>query len=181
MTSSSRIDYLAITASGVDQVGLVERFTGRILDAGCNIEESRMALLGGQFAILVLVSGRWDALTKLEDKLSSVGDELGLAIIHKRTQHRDRKRPLVPYNVEVVAMDHPGIVHSLADFFAQHGINIEEVVTETYPAPHTGTPMFSVTMTVGIPAEVHIPSLRSDFLDYCDDLNLDAVIEPARS
>ena len=67
----SNIDYLALTASGEDQVGLVERFTARILDAGCNIEESRMAVLGGQFSILMLVSGPWHALTKLED--SSVG------------------------------------------------------------------------------------------------------------
>jgi glycine cleavage system transcriptional repressor len=180
MTNPSHIDYLAIAASGVDQVGLVEHFTGCILDAGCNIEESRMARLGGQFSILMLVSGRWDALTKLEDRLSTVGEELGLAVIHKRTQHLDRKLPLLPYNVEVVAMDHPGIVHSLADFFARRGVNIEEVATETYPAPHTGTPMFSVSMTVGIPTEVHIPSLRGEFLDYCDDLNLDAVIEPSR-
>jgi glycine cleavage system transcriptional repressor len=40
--------------------------------------------------------------------------------------------------------------------------------------------MFSVVMTVGIQAKVHIPTLRSDFLDYCDDLNLDATFEPVR-
>ncbi len=175
------LDYLVITASGEDRVGLVERFTGRILDAGCNIEESRMALLGGQFAIIMLISGRWDALSKLEDKLSGLGDELGLAIIHKRTRHLERKQPLVPYRIEVVAMDHPGIVHSLANYFAHQGINIEELSTETYPAPHTGTPMFSVSMTVGVPADMHIPTLRGDFLDYCDGLNLDAIFEPVRA
>ncbi len=63
----SNIDYLAITASGDDRVGLVERFTSRVLEAGGNIEESRMAVLGGQFSILMLVSGPWHALTKLED------------------------------------------------------------------------------------------------------------------
>jgi glycine cleavage system transcriptional repressor len=40
--------------------------------------------------------------------------------------------------------------------------------------------MFSVSMTVGIHADVHIPTLRGNFLDYCDDLNLDASFEPAR-
>lgn len=174
-------DHLVITASGEDRVGLVERLTGRIVDAGCNIEESRMALLGGQFAIIMLVSGRWDALSKLEDKVPGLGDELGLAIIHKRTRHLERKQPLVPYHIEVVAMDHPGIVHSLANYFSRQGINIEELSTETYAAPHTGTPMFSVSMTVGVPADMHIPTLRSDFLDYCDGLNLDAIFEPVRA
>lgn len=176
----SNIDYLAITASGEDKVGLVQRFTNRIAEAGGNIEESRMAVLGGQFAILMLISGPWNALTKLEDRLDQVGGELGLSIIHKRTRRAERTTPLVPYRVNVVAMDHPGIVHSLADFFARQGINIEELTTDTYPAPHTGTPMFSVNMTVGVPGDMHLPTLRGDFFEYCDNLNLDAVMEPAR-
>lgn len=180
MSTTNTRDYLVITATGEDQVGLVQRFTSRIVDAGCNIEESRMALLGGQFALIMLVSGRWDALTRLEDRLSSVGEELGLSILQKRTRQLERKAPLVPYNINVVAMDHPGIVHNLSNFFAQRGINIEELATDTYPAPHTGTPMFSVNMTVGIPADTHIPTLRGDFLDHCDSLNLDAIFEPAR-
>lgn len=180
MSNPNAIDHIVITASGEDQVGLVERFTGRILDAGCNIEESRMSLLGGHFAIIMLISGRWDALTKLEDRLDGLGGELGLSIIHKRTRHLERSQPLVPYHIEVVAMDHPGIVHKLSNYFARQGINIEELSTETYAAPHTGTPMFSVSMTVGVPADMHIPNLRGDFLDYCDALNLDALFEPVR-
>ena len=69
---------------------------------------------------------------------------------------------------------------SLAAFFSRNGLIIEELQTSTYPAPHTGTPMFSVVMTVGIPADVHIATLRGDFLDYCDELNLDATFEPVR-
>ena len=34
----SNIDFLAITASGEDKIGLVQRFTSRIVEAGCNIE-----------------------------------------------------------------------------------------------------------------------------------------------
>ena len=52
MNTTSSQEYLVITANGEDRVGLVEKFTNRILDAGCNIEASRMAVLGGQFAIL---------------------------------------------------------------------------------------------------------------------------------
>ena len=173
-------DYLVITASGEDMVGLVEKFSGKITEAKCNIEQSRMAVLGGQFALLMLVSGTWNALSKLEGQLPAVGRDLGLSIIHKRTKERKHTQPMVPYQVEVVAMDHPGIVKNLANFFARNGINIEQLATDTYPAPHTGTPMFSVVMTVGIPGDVQISRLRGDFLDYCDELNLDAVFEPVR-
>ncbi|MBI5437988.1 MAG: glycine cleavage system protein R [Nitrosomonadales bacterium] len=173
-------NYLVITASGEDKVGLVDRLSSKITESGCNIEESRMAVLGDQFALIMLLSGPWNALTKLEGQIESLGDQLGLAIIHKRTRQRERTQPAVPYVVEAVAMDHPGIVRNLAAFFSKNGINIEELQTGTYPAPHTGTSMFSVAMTVGIRADVHIPTLRGNFLDYCDDLNLDASFEPAR-
>lgn len=173
-------NYLVITASGEDKVGLVDRLSSKITESGCNIEESRMAVLGGQFALIMLLSGPWNALSKLEGQMGQLGVQLGLTIIHKRTQKRERTQPAVPYSVEVVAMDHPGIVRDLAAFFSRNGINIEELQTDTYPAPHTGTSMFSVTMTVGIHADVHIPTLRGNFLDYCDDLNLDASFEPVR-
>jgi len=173
-------DYLVLTASGDDKVGLVEAFSAKITETGCNIEESRMTVLGGQFAILMLVSGPWNALSKLESQFESVGKQLGLTIIHKRTKEKERREPTLPYHVEVVALDHPGIVHSLASFFSRYGINIEELATDTYPAPHTGTQMFSVHMEVGVPASSHISTLRGDFFDYCDDLNLDATFEPSR-
>ncbi len=180
MTTPTQNNYLVITATGEDKIGIVDRLSGRITESGCNIEESRMAVLGDQFALIMLLSGPWNALSKLEAQMGPLGDQLGLTIIHKRTQQRERKQAAIPYIVQVVAMDHPGIVRSLSAFFARNGINIEELQTTTYPAPHTGTPMFSVVMTVGVPANVHIATLRGDFLDYCDDLNLDATFEPVR-
>ncbi len=180
MATDTQNNYLVITASGEDQVGLVDQLSIQIAKNGCNIEESRMAVLGEQFAIIMLLSGPWNALSKLEGQLELLGDQLGLTIIHKRTRQREQKQPVLPYSIEVVAMDHPGIVRNLAAFFSKNGINIEELQTDTYPAPHTGTSMFSVIMTVGIRADVHIPTLRGNFLDYCDDLNLDASFEPAR-
>ena len=180
MQTDAQNDYLVITASGEDKVGLVDRLSSRIAESGCNIEESRMAVLGGQFALIMLLSGPWHALSKLEGQLEALGGQLGLTIIHRRTRKKEREQPAIPYTVDVVAMDHPGIVRSLSAFFARNDINIEELQTDTYPAPHTGTPMFSVTMTVGVHADVHIPTLRENFLDYCDDLNLDATFEPSR-
>lgn len=180
MTADTQNNYLVITASGEDKIGLVDRLSSKITASGCNIEESRMAVLGGQFALIMLISGPWNSLSKLESQLALLGEQLGLTIIHSRTRKRERAQPAIPYRVEVVAMDHPGIVHNLSAFFSRNGINIEELQTSTYPAPHTGTPMFSVIMTVGLPANIHIPTLRGDFFDYCDDLNLDASFEPVR-
>ena len=177
---SNEAESIVLTASGEDKVGLVEGLTRRIGESGCNIDESRMAALAGRFALLMRVTGSWDALAKLESRLPSVGEELGLAVVQQRTRSTKVEKPLIPYVVEVSALDQPGIVNSLANFFARLRINIESLDTDAYPAPHTGAPMFAVRMTLGIPADAHIATLRGDFLDYCDDHNLDATFEPVR-
>ena len=107
-------------------------------------------------------------------------DRLDLVITTKRTGERESDEQLLPYGVDVVSLDHPGIVHSLASFFSDKQINIEEMSTSTYAAPHTGTPMFSVRMSIGIPANIHIAALRDEFMDFCDSMNLDAVLEPIK-
>ena len=111
--------------------------------------------------------------------MPGLGESLGLSLTVRRTRMRNPQTTL-PYEVEVVALDHPGIVKNLAGFFAQREINIEELSTDTYPAPHTGSPMFSVHMTVGVPPGSSLVALREEFLLLCDSLNLDGSLEPRR-
>ena len=180
MSKEPVLDSLVITAAGEDRVGLVDEFTSRIAALACNIEESRMSVLGGQFAFIMRLSGRWDALAKLEGQLDEIGSQLGLSITRKRTRERERSQAVIPYQVEAVSVDHPGIVHGLSALFARRGINIEQLETDTYPAPHSGTPMITVRIMIGVPAKMHIADLRNDFFDHCDAQNLDATFEPLR-
>ena len=172
--------YLVISALGEDHPGIVNTLSKAILEHGCNIEDSRMTVLGGEFAAILLVEGKWNTLAKVENVLPEIERQLGMTIMSKRTGERTTAANLLPYAVDVIAMDHPGIVNNLAGFFADRTINIEDITTSTYAAAHTGTPMFAVHMTVGIPADLHIAGLRDEFMDYCDGLNLDAVLEPLK-
>ncbi len=172
--------YLVISALGGDRPGIVDQLSKSILDEGCNIADSRMTVLGGEFAILLMVEGNWNAIGKLESSTTSLEKSLDLTIIAKRTEGRNGARTVLPYSVEVVALDHPGIVHHLASFFSHREINIEDMVTSSYAAPHTGTEMFAVDMTVGIPSDINIAALRDDFMEFCDSMNLDAALEPLK-
>jgi glycine cleavage system transcriptional repressor len=173
-------NYLVLSALGKDQPGIVDALSHAIFDLQCNITDSRMTVLGGDFAILMLIEGPWNQLARLEGQVEDLQQSLGLTIITERTHGRNRRDDLVPYRVEVVALDHPGIVHHLANFFSRRGINIEDMSTTCYAAPHTGTPMFAVHMDVGVPVQVQIAQLRDEFMDFCDSLNLDAVLEPLK-
>jgi len=172
--------YFVFSALGKDRPGIVNQLSKAILDSGCNIEDSRMTVLGGEFALILMVSGHWGAITRLERQVPVLENKLELTILARHTEPRTAVQDMVPYTVDVVAMDHPGIVHEIADFFATRDINIEELSTWTYPAAHAGAPMFSLSMTVSLPSGVHIGHLRDEFTSFCDNLNLDAMIEPTR-
>jgi glycine cleavage system transcriptional repressor len=172
--------YLVVSALGADRTGLVKEFTAAISDSGCSVKDSRMAVLGSEFAISLMIAGNWNSVAKFESALPRLGERLSLAVQSRRTQRRTNTSNHIPYAVEVVALDHTDIVHDVADFFARRDINVEDLYTASYPAPHTGAPMFSLHMTVGIPAELAIAAIRGEFMDFCDDLNLDAMLAPVK-
>ncbi|MFV2056030.1 MAG: glycine cleavage system protein R [Thiohalomonadales bacterium] len=171
-------DFLVLTAVGNDRPGIVDKLSMTILENGCNIVDCRMTVLGGEFAVMLLISGKWNSLVKLEDGLSKLEQELVLRITSTRTKQGASAHNLMPYNVEVVAIDHPGIVYQIASFFSAREINIRELNTTSYAAAHTGTEMFSMLMTVDISSDIRIASLREEFIEFCDELNVDAVLEP---
>ncbi len=177
---STQQQYLVISALGQDRPGIVNDLAMHVVDAGCNIIDSRMAVLGGEFAIMMMVEGAWSAVAKLETQLPGLQKKLGLTVITKRTEEHEPKSGGRPYMVEVIAMDHPGIVYKLANFFSSRNINIQDLNTDSYRAAHTGAQMFSANLTVNIPAHIHVARLREEFLDFCDGLNLDAVLEPVK-
>jgi len=171
---------LVLTATGADRAGLVDGLSEQIAASGCEIDESRMCVLGDQFAMLMLITGNWNALAKLEAMTPRLEEQLGLRLHIDRTRQRPRSGPFVPYAVEVVTVNRPGVVNEVAHFFALRKINIEDVFTSAYPAPHTGTRMFSLHMTIAVPGDLSLANLRGEFMDFCDDLNLDAVLAPVK-
>jgi glycine cleavage system transcriptional repressor len=167
-------EQLVITALGDDRPGIVDGLSDALFRHDLNIEDSRMSVLGGEFAVLLLVSGSQQSIDGFIADTASLEQSLNMKILVKATSSEADTRAIVPYTVEVVAIDHPGIVHKLASFFSSRHINIVDLNTERYAAAHTATPMFAVEMTIGIPADTSIKSLRNEFIDMCDELNLDA-------
>ncbi|HLU62548.1 MAG TPA: ACT domain-containing protein [Gammaproteobacteria bacterium] len=175
------LQLLSITTLGRARPEAVLRLTRAIADVGCNILESRMTHLGAEFAMLVLAEGQWDAIARLEQALPRLERELEMRITSQRTNRKNATLDRIPYAVDVICLDQPGVVHNLVDFFIAGDITIAELTTRTYPAVHTGAPMLSVQMAVNIPADMHIGTLREHFTEFCDRFNLDAVLEPFKT
>jgi glycine cleavage system transcriptional repressor len=171
---------LILTALGKCGPDLLERLTKAVLDQDCAVRNSRISALGGSLGIIMLVQGNWNTLAKLENALPSVARQLGLAIQFERTEEYRPETEALPYQIEVVALNHPASLYNLMKFFAQWDTSIEHLVTNVLPAPHTGAQMFSLDMIIAVPASIHVATLRDAFLDLCDSLNLDAVMEPVK-
>ena len=167
---------LVITALGKDRPGIVDKLSNTLFTHHLNIEDSRMSVLGGEFAVQLLVTGDEQAITNFIDKKQEAETALDMTLTVKTTEAAASSQTLVPYDVEVISIDYPGIVHKLSSFFSSREINIVDLETDRYAAPHTGTPMFSLQMIIGVPAETNIAGLRDEFLNMCDELNLDAKI-----
>ncbi len=172
---------IVLSAVGTDRPGVVQDISKAILDCGGNIEESRMTSLGAEFAVLMLISGNWHTPAKLEKSLDDLGKTHKLVISLKKTDIRHEQEDCIPYGVDVVCLDQPGIVFHLSGFFASRKIEICDLLTRRYAAPHTGAPTFAVQMTVSIPGSAPIGQLRDDFHDLCEQLNLDSILEPVKS
>ena len=154
--------------------------TRRIADAGCSLAESRVATIGNEVSMMLLANGAWDALAKLETALNKLARDENLRLAHYRTAPREPNSHLLPYMVEIISADRPGIVVRIVEFFSQQGISVEQLHSTRYHAMQTGAEMFQAQFTIGIPADIHIAALREDFLERCDGLNLDAIMDPVK-
>ena len=97
--------HLAVSAIGSDRTGMVHDLTRLVSECGGNISESRMAGLGSEFAMLLLISGNWHALAKLETELKRLADSSGLILHLKRTEPRSARTDMLPYSIDVVCLD----------------------------------------------------------------------------
>src|ERR1700730_8488448 len=84
--------FLVLSALGPDRPGLVAEVTGYLTEHGTNVEDSRMAVLGGEFGILVLVSGTPDRIASVEDDHEALSDKTGLSVMLRRTKSPEEHR-----------------------------------------------------------------------------------------
>jgi glycine cleavage system transcriptional repressor len=146
---------VVFTLTGPDRVGIVEEVTEVLVARDCNVEISRMARLGGEFAMLMAVTVPADKREQLESAFEHLAAE-GYRVCLSTHDHAGNRVPTdsAPYRIEVTGADHEGIVHEIARGLARAGINIESMETGTTPSPISGTPLFMMTAVVAVPPEV---------------------------
>ncbi|OHD67361.1 MAG: hypothetical protein A2W19_00135 [Spirochaetes bacterium RBG_16_49_21] len=173
--------YIVLTAVGPDRPGLVDEISAFLAARNVNIEDSCMAVLGGEFAVILLGSGEAGALEKLADNLVVLKKNTSLSIQMKQTIAPNARQvpPSLPHRLSATSMDHPGIVHEISRILHKRNINIESLGTHVAHAPVSGTPLFTMKCIINIPVGEKLSSLRRELEELGDCMDIDIEIETA--
>lgn len=159
---------------GKDRPGIVNDVSTLLFQHNANIEDSRMAALGGRFSIMTLFSA---APRDLERIKAAIGDlrQVGLEsfLYEADDPQAGRRKPSLPLYVEVRAIDHPGIIKRVVHILHQGNVNIQSLKTDVNRAPLSGAPLLELSLEADVPADSSIAGIKEKLSDLAVEMNLD--------
>jgi len=159
-----------LTLVGKDRSGIVARVTDALYKNGWNLGEASMLRLGGNFTIMLMISGAGE----VEPILQPVAQELDLRL-HVDPIEGDLHSHVVPnIQVRVVGADRAGIVAQVTGMLAEAGLNILELESDV--AGSYETPIY--IMGIHGYAEVPVEDLQqavSDLVDQGIDVSVSGI------
>ena len=171
--------HLVFTLAGPDRIGIVDHVTQKVLQYNGNIEESRMTRLGGDFAMIMLISLPAGGEKGLVGELTSLEEE-GFQVFTRNTEsgQTSRYRGWLPFRMVVSGADHEGIINSVTHHLAEKGINIETINTDSVMAPMSGTLLFSMEAIVLVPPHLTSHEWKDGLFTVGDRVNVDIDVFP---
>lgn len=145
--------HFAVTAVGADRPGIVAGVTRAFVEHGCNLEDSSMTILRGQFAMMLVVDApQAVGVDELEEALAAPAAELELVVtVRPAAEPPEPSEPsdTGSWTVSVYGADHPGIVHGVASLLAGRSVNIVDLSTRVVGSPES--PAYTMILEVTLP------------------------------
>lgn len=118
---------LALAAIGWDRPGIVAAVSKVLYERGCNVEDSSMTLLRGNFSMMLVVACPDDLdATTLHEALRPTCDEMGLTY-SVRDVGDEHQVPEPTHVLTVYGADRPGILYRTCEMLASAGVNITDL------------------------------------------------------
>jgi len=127
-----------LTTAGPDKSGIVHKLASLVHEElSANIEESRMARLGSDFAVILHLSVPADVdEARLKFSVQSAFPEFLVAA--RRTSPVTTPSTAREYHVMCEGPDQQGVVQALTAAFVKHGANIRDLSTDVHSAAFAG-------------------------------------------
>lgn len=168
--------FLVVTILGEDHPGMVESLSQVIVNQGGNWLESRMSRLAGKFAGILRASvpeSQVEALTAALEELETQG----LRLLIEWSSHDEPALDQQLLKLDLLGPDHTGIIHDISQALAAHGINIDELNTDSVSAPMSGEILFKATAFIRVPLDLAISELQLYLDQIAHDLMVDVTLE----
>jgi glycine cleavage system transcriptional repressor len=157
------VAHVAVTAFGVDRPGIVAAVTGVLVDHDGNLEDTAMTILGGHFAMMLVVSVPDDRDPRtLEQALAREVDRLGLTVAVRPLGEEEAvpRATGSSWAVSVHGADRPGIVHAVSRSLAEHGANIVDLATRVVGGQVP--PAYVMLLEVTLAPQADVAALQRD-------------------
>jgi glycine cleavage system transcriptional repressor len=154
--------HFAVTIISKDRPGIVADASEVLYNLGCNIEDSSCTMLGGDFAMILVVSHEKPfTKAKLVDEFKLLHERTGLQI-HIRTLHEDEICPIKDEGelclVSVYGSDRPGIVYRVTRALAECKVNITDLNTRLIGTREE--PVYVLMLEAILPADLAIEDVE---------------------
>lgn len=156
--------WFILSAVGRDRPGIVADLAQLVFDCEANLEDSRMTILGNEFAAILLCSGSApDLERRLADGARRLEWENRLTVFLRPLE--GEPRPPVPapgtrlYRVEAEGEDRAGIVAKICRVLASQQVNIADLQSGTLPSPSGGA-IYRMTILAEVPEPLEIADLE---------------------
>ncbi|MBI4729849.1 MAG: ACT domain-containing protein [Acidobacteria bacterium] len=172
--------HVSVTAVGVDRPGIVAAVTRVLYEQRGNIEDSRMAILGGHFAMMLIVAlPQGSDASALEQALGAPASRLDLLVSVRPVREAPAEHAEgAPYVVSVYGADRPGIVFRVSEALAGSRVNITDLATHVIGGE---PPVYVMIMEVTLPAGTDAAALERDLKSLAADLGVDLSLHAAEA
>lgn len=178
--------WYALSAIGKDRPGIVADLAETIFEHGCNLEDSSMTILGGEFAVLLLFTGEGeDAERRLSGAFKRLEWERRLTVFFRPLETAPK-----PYGsgerraaFELVAsgIDKAGIVARVCRALADRDVTIREMKTFLRPEAESGTPLYTMRVEMDVPESVSIEALEDELERIGEELRVETSLRKSPS
>ncbi len=171
---------LTITVLGYTKSNFIERILFAVNDCKCSILEMRANRLMACTAAYFLVNGEWNQIAKLENLLENLEKKLEIKIHLLRPGKFISHDDFTPYSLETVSLERQDALQSIIAFISDHDLTIEEISSSRYVDSYSQSELVTTRFILLVPAGIRILNLREEFLEFCDHINIDAILEPIK-
>lgn len=169
---------MALTAIGRDCPGIVAAVSQVLFEHGCNIEDSSMTILRGEFAMILIVqAGEGTDVPALQNQLKGVENEYRLLLSFRQLPEEPPvslpRDSGIGFMVSVYGADKPGIVYRVTKALADCRANITDVTTRVVGQE---TLVYIMLLEVEVPGEEASGQLEKTLAALAQELAIDITV-----